>query len=602
MTAADERSRTAVERVRATYATIDAVERPEIWIFLRPLADALADAEAVDAAVHAGAELPLAGLTAAVKNNVDVVGLPTTAGCPAYTSTPALADAPVVARLRAAGAVIVGATNLDQFATGLVGTRSPHGPVRDARRPERISGGSSSGSAVAVALGLVDVAVGTDTAGSGRVPAALQGIVGIKPTFGVVPVVGVVPACRSYDCVTVFARDLDTAEAAIGVMAKADERSTTRRFPPDAPLAAPEVPVVAVPRDLPLLAQPWRAAFRRACERLANHDVALKQIDLEPFLEVARLLYDGGLVAERHEAVGAFIDAHRSEVDPIVGEIISAAGTVPATTLLRDRVRLAELTATALAELGDCDALLIPTTTDHPTIDDVARDPIAVNSRLGTYTNFCNLMDLCAVAVPAGTAGDDEFGVSVIARSGGDAVALDIARLVIQSSASVAVQHAAAANVGSSLPPWPAHAGLSVTPLLVVGAHLRGQPLACQLTDRGARWVGPVRTAPLYRLARLNTAPPKPGMVRVGPDEGAAIGGELWLMSTAMLGDFLASLPAPMALGPVTLADGTEVVGFGCAMDAWRDGEDITHHGDWPTYLRHMESTVGSTQSDTARV
>ncbi|HEX4587676.1 MAG TPA: allophanate hydrolase [Mycobacterium sp.] len=597
---------TAIERVRAAYAAIDVVQRPEIWIFLRPLTDALTDAAAVDAAVQAGAELPLAGLTAAVKNNVDVAGLPTTAACPAYASAPALADAPVVARLRQAGAVVIGATNLDQFATGLVGTRSPHGAVRDARRPDRISGGSSAGSAVAVALGLVDVAVGTDTAGSGRVPAALQGIVGVKPTFGVVSADGVVPACRSYDCVTVFARDLDTADAAIGVMARADERSTTvstaRPFPPDAPLAAPEAPVVVIPRQLPALSDPWRAAFGSACRRLANHGVALREIDLEPFLEAARLLYDGGLVAERHDAVGAFIDAHRGEVDPTVGAIVSAAGTVPATTLLRDRVRLAELTATALAELGDCDALLIPTTTDHPSIADVACEPIAVNSRLGTYTNFCNLMDLCAVAVPSGTAGDDEFGVSVVARSGADAVAIDIARLVMEPSSSVAAPGAAAAKVESPQVPWPARAGLSVTPLLVVGAHLRGQPLARQLTDRGARWLGPVGTAPLYRLARLNTTPPKPGLVRVGPDEGAAIGGELWLISTAMLGDFLASLPSPMALGRVTLADGSEVVGFGCAMDAWRDGEDITHHGDWRAYLRYVESTATSPQSDAARV
>jgi allophanate hydrolase len=457
---------------------------------------------------------------------------------------------------------------------------------------------------VAVALGLVDIAVGTDTAGSGRVPAALQGVVGIKPTPGVVPTDGVVPACRSYDCVSVFARDLDTADAAIAVMAGEDAGSNgaggSRPFPAEAPLAAPEAPVVAVPRELPALSSSWRTAFDSACERMVKHGVELRHIDFEPFLAAARLLYDGGLVAERYEAVGAFIDAHRQQVDPTVAAIVSAAGSVPASTLLRDRVRLAELTATALAELGGCDALLVPTTTDHPTIADVAAEPVAVNSRLGTYTNFCNLMDLCAVAVPSGTAGEAQFGVSVVARSGADAVALDIARLVIQPSAPVAVS--GAAKVSPAQAPWPARAGLAVTPLLVVGAHLRGQPLASQLSDRGARWLGPVRTAPLYRLARLNTTPPKPGLVRVGPETGTAIGGELWLLGTAMLGDFLASLPAPMALGRVTLADGSEVVGFGCAMDAWRDGEDISHHGDWPTYLRYVESTSASAQSDAARV
>jgi allophanate hydrolase len=576
---------TSVERVRATYAAIDAAQRPEIWIHLRERAEALADAEAVDAAMRSGAELPLAGLTAAVKNNVDVAGVPTTAACPSYATEPAAEDAAVVARLRAAGAVVIGATNLDQFATGLVGTRSPHGAVRDSRRPERISGGSSSGSAVAVALGLVDVAVGTDTAGSGRVPAALQGIVGIKATYGVVPTDGVLPACRSYDCVTVFARDLDTADAAMGAMA-----GGARPCPPGAPLAPPEVLRVAIPQDLSMLSPQWQAAFRAACTRLEGHGAALVEIDLSAFLSAARLLYDGGLVAERHEAVGAFVDAHRSEVDPTVGAIISSAGRVPATQLLRDRGLLAEFIEEAMTELGDCAALLIPTTTEHPTIAEVAADPVGVNSRLGTFTNFCNLMDMCAVAVPSGTAGGDQFGVSVVARSGADAVAIDVARLVTAPTPSVALAGAASLEGRSIQPPWPARAWADATLLMVVGAHLRGQPLAFQLEERGARWMGPAVTAPVYRLARLDTTPPKPGLVRVGTERGAAIGGELWLVSTAMLGDFLATLPAPMSLGRVTLADGGEVVGFGCAHDAWQAGEDITRHGDWPTYLRSVAS------------
>ncbi|MEH3132657.1 MAG: allophanate hydrolase [Mycolicibacterium neoaurum] len=571
----------AVERVRAAYAAIDAARRPEIWIMLRPLDDALADARAVDAA---GPDLPLAGVVAAVKNNIDVTGIPTTAGCPSYADGPADTDAIAVARLRAAGAVVIGATNLDQFATGLVGTRSPYGPVRDARRPEYISGGSSSGSAVAVALGLVDIALGTDTAGSGRVPAALQGIVGIKPTLGVVPTDGVVPACRSYDCVTVFARDLDTADAATGVIA-----GGARPFPPDAPLAAPPVPRVAVPGKLPELSAEWAQLFRSSCAELASRGVELVDIDLTPFLAAARLLYDGGLVAERHEAVGAFVESHRDspDLDPTVAGIIGSAGTVAATTLVRDRVRLAELTAAAMAELTDCDALLIPTTTGHPTIAEVTADPVATNSRMGVYTNFCNLMDLCAVAVPTGTdSAGAQFGVSVLARAGADAVALDIARLLTDAPTAV--------------DPWPARAGLATTTLLVVGAHLRGQPLAWQLDDRGARWIGPARTAPHYRLARLDTEPPKPGLVRVAPGSGTTITGELWSVGTAMLGDFLNALPAPMSLGRVELADGTEVVGFGCSLHAWESGIDITHHGDWPGYLRRIQPGVAVTRSDLA--
>jgi allophanate hydrolase len=214
----------------------------------------------------------------------------------------------------------------------------------------------------------------------------------------------------------------------------------------------------------------------------------------------------------------------------------------------------------------------------------VASEPIAVNSRLGTYTNFCNLMDFCAVAVPSGTAGDDQFGVSVLAHAGADAVAMDVARLVIQPSSVPCSGPIAKAQPVQA--PWPARGAVAATRLMVVGAHLRGQPLAWQLTDRGARWLGPVRTAPLYRLARLNTTPPKPGLARVGADDGVAIGGQLWLISTAMLGDLLAALPAPMALGSVVLEDGSEVVGFACAMDAWRDGDDISAHGDWLTYLQ----------------
>ncbi|WP_395307625.1 allophanate hydrolase [Mycobacterium sp. AMU20-3851] len=581
----------ATDRVRAAYAAIDAVDRPEIWIMLRPLADALADAETVD---RMDPPPPLAGLVAAVKNNIDIAGIATTAACPSYATDPAPRDAGVVARLRAAGAVIIGATNLDQFATGLVGTRSPHGAVRDARRPDRISGGSSSGSAVAVALGLVDIALGTDTAGSGRVPAALQGIVGIKPTVGVVPTDGVVPACRSYDVVTVFARDVDTADTAMGVLA-----GGARPFPPDAPLAAPPRSRIAVPRELPGLSPEWQQLFRAAADRLRDQDAEIIEIDLAPFLEAARLLYDGGLVAERHEAVGEFIDAHRGapHLDPTVAGIITAAGAVPATRLLADRVRLAELTVAAMAELGDCEALLIPTTTGHPTIAEVNADPVGVNSRMGAYTNFCNLMDLCAVAVPSGTdSRGTQFGVTVVARAGADALALDLARLVMSPTEGVALPGAVSAPPPRT--PWPARAGLDTTALLVVGAHLRGQPLAWQLDDRGARWLGGVHTAPQYRLARLDTEPPKPGLARVSPGDGAAIYGEVWLIGTAMLGDFLAALPAPMSLGRVTLADGTEVVGFGCTAEAFESGQDITGHGDWRTYLRRVGAGTAVTRAD----
>ncbi|MFP5368000.1 MAG: amidase family protein, partial [Actinomycetes bacterium] len=294
----------ATKRVKAALAALKTVDRPEIWITLRGADDLLAEAAAIDQAAAAGARLPLAGLLLAVKNNVDVAGIPTTAACPGFAYLPE-EDAEAVARLRAAGALVLGATNLDQFATGLVGTRSPHGAVRDSRRPDHISGGSSSGSAVAVALGLVDIAIGTDTAGSGRIPAGLQGIVGIKPTLHVVSTVGVVPACRSWDAVTIFARALSTAELAMGVMA-----GGARSWPADIRLAAPEKPRVAYPAALPALPEAWAAEFQRNVARLRETGVEVEAIAFDSFLEAARLLYDGALVAERYAAVCHFLEKY----------------------------------------------------------------------------------------------------------------------------------------------------------------------------------------------------------------------------------------------------------------------------------------------------
>lgn len=507
---------------------------------------------------------PLAGLRLAVKDNVDVAGVPTTAGCPDYAYVPPR-DAPAVAALRAAGAVVVGKTNLDQFATGLVGTRSPYGVVPDARRPEFISGGSSSGSAVAVATGAADIAIGTDTAGSGRVPAALQGIVGIKPTVGVISTEGVVPACRSYDCVTIFARDLALADRAMGVLAAG---APDRAWPADVRLAAPAEPTVAVFAELPELDPVWRAAFERTVAALRGRGVTVVEIDPAPFLAAARLLYDGALVAERYAAVGEFIDSRPESVDPTVAKIIAAAAAVPAHRLVRDRAELERLRARAMASLGGADALLAPTAPTHPTIAQVAADPVGVNSRMGTYTNFCNLFDLCAVAVPAGTAGESCFGVTVFARPFEDAVAVDIAAAVMGEDVCER--------------PWP----LAVAPvceLIVFGAHLRGQPLEYQLRALGARWAGPVRTAAAYRLAALDTTPPKPAVTRC--ENGVSVAGERWLLSPAALGRFLAELPAPMQLGAVELADGSWHTAFGCDGAAAAAGKDISEYGDWRAAL-----------------
>ncbi|WLQ07569.1 allophanate hydrolase [Arthrobacter oryzae] len=584
-------SESATNRVTAALAAIDAVDRPEIWIKIRSREDLLAEAAHIDAQAAAGEDLPLAGLLLAVKNNVDVAGVTTTAACPGFGYEPA-EDAAAVARLRTAGAVVLGATNLDQFATGLVGTRSPYGAVRDARQPERISGGSSSGSAVAVALGLVDIAIGTDTAGSGRVPAGLQGIVGIKPTLNVVSTAGMVPACRSWDTATILARDLDTAELAMGIMAGA-----SRTWPADTRLAAPSRPRAAYPASLPALPDEWAAEFGAQIDRLRSTGVDAEPIELDVFLRAARLLYDGALVAERHAAVGQFIDAAvagdgfksgaAAGLDPTVTGIITAAGGVPAHQYVTDTAALEELKREALSRLEGFDALIVPTTPFHPTLAEVAADPVGVNSRLGTYTNFCNLFDMCAVAVPAGTVAEADggraaqFGLTVVGRTFDDGVVAGIARRIEATPDLPALFATGAAprRAAADRRPWPVAAGAQAVPLVVVGAHRKGQPLVAELERRGSFWDGPVTLAPRYRMVALDTQPPKPGVVR--SDDGAELAAERWLLSEAALGSFLAELPEPMLLGSVQLSDGSSAVGFACDAVAAARGRDITHFGDW---------------------
>jgi allophanate hydrolase len=584
-------SESATTRVTAALAAIDAVGRPEIWIKVRSRDDLLAEAARIDAAAATGRVLPLAGLLLAVKNNVDVAGITTTAACHGFGYEPA-EDAVAVARLRAAGALVLGSTNLDQFATGLVGTRSPYGAVRDARRPDRISGGSSSGSAVAVALGLVDIAIGTDTAGSGRVPAGLQGIVGIKPTLNVVSTAGMVPACRSWDTATILARDLDTAELAMGIMA-----GESRAWPADVLLAAPSRPRVAYPASLPALPDAWAAEFGAQIERLRSTGVDVEPIELDVFLQAARLLYDGALVAERHAAVGNFIDAALASagsgggsavgLDPTVTGIIRAAGRVPAHQYVSDTAALEELRREAVSRLAGFDALIVPTTPFHPTLAEVAADPVGVNSRMGTYTNFCNLFDMCAVAVPAGTVADAigdgvaQFGLTVVGKTFDDGVVADIARRIEATPDLPALFASGAAPNRASADrlPWPVAAGSAAVPLVVVGAHRKGQPLVHELEGRGAHWDGQVRMAPRYRMVALDTQPAKPGVVR--SDNGAELVAERWLLSEAALGSFLSELPEPMMLGSVLLSDGSSAVGFACDAVAASSGRDITRFGDW---------------------
>lgn len=538
---------TAQARVRAAYTRLAEANRPEVWIALRAREDVEAEAQAVDAEKQKGAPLPLAGTLLAVKANIDVAGLPTTAGCPSYAYTPA-DDAPAVAALRAAGAIVLGTTNMDQFATGLVGTRSPHGPVRNALDPTLVSGGSSSGSAVAVALGIVDLALGTDTAGSGRVPAAFNAVVGVKPTRGLVSTVGVVPACASLDCVSLFARTLPEARRAMALLGSPAP-------PPRRP--GPWRVAVAPVEQLGAMDPGWAAAYEAAAARLAAAGAELLTVDLTPFTQVAALLYEGAFVAERYTAVGAFIDAHRDspDLDPTVAGIITAARDLPAHRLFADQARLAALRTRAEAELADADALLLPTAPGHPTLAEVAADPLGSNARLGRFTNSANLLDLCAVAVPAGQVDGRPFGVMLLGPARTDDRVAEVAAL-LEPPLRVAV----------------------------VGAHLTGQPLNHQLTSLGARLTATTTTAAAYRLYALDTVPAKPGLVRVA-EKGAAVEAEVWELSAAALGALTAALPRPMALGSVELAAGAGVPGFLCEPSALPGAEDITAHGGWRAYL-----------------
>jgi allophanate hydrolase len=584
-----EASRPARSAVARSLAAIDAADRAEVWISRFPDEVLRAEADRVDAAAAAGDALPLLGLTFAVKDNIDVAGLPTTAGCPDFAYLPAV-HAPAVRALTDAGAVCIGKTNLDQFATGLVGTRSPYGAVRNAVDPTRISGGSSSGSAVAVALGLVDVALGTDTAGSGRVPAALNGIVGMKATFGLVSTGGTVPACASFDCVSVFAPDVALAQRAMAELTGPRGDAPDRRaFPGTTPLGPPQRPIVARPAAavLDLLDPPRRAGYEAAAAHLAALGCAVVEIDLTPFLQAGLLLYQGAFVAERYAAVGAWIDAHRDRVDPTVGAIISGAGMLRASQMASDMTRLAGLRAAAAEEWERVRAttLLLPTTPIHPTLAEVAADPVGVNTRLGQFTTFLNLLDMCAVSVPFGTAEGLPFGVSCIGPAFTDLVQADIATLLERGGT-------AADNLPVSGPWHAARAGRPAPPgipLAVVGAHLKGQPLNREITDRGGRLLAATHTAATYRLYALETAPPKPGLRRVRSD-GRSVAVEVWELPPSGFADFVAHVPSPLAVGPVQLVDGSSVPGFLCEPVVLDGAEDITEHGGWRAYLESRPS------------
>jgi allophanate hydrolase len=498
--------------------------------------------------------LPLWGRTFAIKDNIDVAGLPTTAACPAFAYI-AKRTALAVQRVLAAGAVLIGKTNLDQFATGLVGTRSPYGACRNSVDPAYISGGSSSGSALAVALGITDFALGTDTAGSGRVPAAFNNIVGLKPTRGLVSTSGVVPACRSLDCVSVFARSCADAVSVFQVMQAPDPSDPYSRSGEVVALPGAEFRF-AVPRELEFHGDhAYEELFRAAVQRLEQLGGRRLDIDFQPFLEAQSLLY-GPWVAERTAQ-----DFPLDMMLPVTRQIIEGGKRYSAVDVFNAQHRLAALRRDCASELAKADVLAVPGAPTIYRISEVDADPIELNSRLGRYTNFVNLLDLAAITVPAGLRPDGlPFGITLIGAAFSD-VSLAALGARFMNERPMAV-------------------GGNAVKLAVAGAHLSGMPLNHQLATRGAKLVRTTRTAPRYRLYALSDQ--KPGLVREA--DGGRIEVEVWEMTAAAFGSFVAEIPAPLGIGTVELEDGEQVKGFLCESYAVRGLPDITRHGGWRRY------------------
>ena len=563
-------ARAVIAQTLARIAAYDA-HQPQIWIS-RAAPEALrARADAIDARIAAGEPLPLAGVPYAAKDNIDVAGLPTTAACPAFAYHPAQ-SAQVIARLEAAGAICVGKTNLDQFATGLVGTRSPYGIPADAYNRAYVSGGSSSGSAVAVAAGLVAFALGTDTAGSGRVPAAFNHLVGWKPSRGRWSTRGLVPACRTLDCISVFADRIEDAALIDGVLAAFDPEDPFARPSPDQPLGGRRIGVPRRDQQVFFGDSEAEYLYARALEVLARQS-EIVEIDISLLREAAQLLYGGPWVAERTAAIAPLIDSQPEALDPVVRAIIAPGAAMPATAVWNGLYRLAELQRAAESLWARVDLLALPTTGTTYRLAEIAAAPIALNANLGHYTNFVNLLDMAAIAVPAGArATGTGFGISLIGPAHSD-----------RALAARAASYLAAA----ALPPLPSldlgdH--MDTVKLAVVGAHLEGMPLHWQLTSRNARFVGAFTTAPTYRLyAMADSVPPKPTLVH--SPEGAAIALEVYELDLAAFGSFVAEVPPPLAIGTVTLADGSSVKGFVAEPRALEGGEDITHFGGWRAYM-----------------
>jgi allophanate hydrolase len=576
--------RSATDIAREALARVAAYEvvQPQVWIHRLAPEQVMDQAAAVDRRIAAGERLALAGAPFAVKDNLDVANLPTTAGCPAFAYRPE-ATAPVVQRLLDAGAVLIGKTNLDQFATGLVGARSPYGACGSVYNRDYASGGSSSGSAVAVAAGLVAFALGTDTAGSGRVPAAFNHLVGLKPTKGRWSTRGLVPACRTLDCVTVFTSTAGEAAAIDEVVTGYDAAdSYSRRAPAE---AGPPMPrrfrfATPPPEQLEWFSDAQSARlFGVAVARLETMGGERVEIDMSVLTAAADLLYQGPWVAERTAAVYDLLIQRPATIHPVVRQILEGGLRITAVEAFQAEYRLRGYQRAAEDLWNRADVFLLPTTGTTYRVREVLAEPLALNANLGRYTNFVNLLDMSAIALPAGFRDNGTgFGVTLIGPAWADRRLLALGRRYEEIAPM------------PEAPPLDVSGLRPAVKLAVVGAHLAAMPLHWQLTSRDATLVRRCRTAPVYRLfAMANTAPPKPALVHVGAD-GAAIEVEVYELATQAFGDFVAEVPPPLAIGTVALEDGTEVKGFVAEPRAIEGAEDITALGGWRAYIAREQA------------
>ena len=566
--------------VREVYARIrQKGVRPD-WITLVDEDEAIANARAAPRG-------PLHGIPYAVKDNIDVAGMPTTCACPEFAYVPDR-TATVVDRLQQTGAILIGKTNLDQFATGLNGTRSPYGIPASTFNPEYISGGSSSGSAVAVAAGLVSFALGTDTAGSGRIPAAFNNIVGLKPTKGLISMRGVVPACRTQDTVSILALTVADATRVAAAAIAFDADDPFARSGPSFRIETPPAPLrVGVPdKPIPFFGdKDYESLYFASVDRLAALGAAIVPIDFAPFEQAAAMLYAGPWVAERLAAIGDLVERNPEAIHEVVRGILVGAQNKTALELFQAFYELAELIRIAKREWNKADLLLLPTAGTTFRISQMRADPVRLNTQLGAYTNFVNLMDLAALAVPAGFRTDGiPFGVTLIGPALSDGMLASVGD-ALHRSLDDAHLGATPFHLSSTPLVRPPNRSTGSVKVAVVGAHLSGQPLNGQLVERNARLVETTRTAAGYRFYALaGTSPLKPGLVFDGVGHGA-IEVELWEMDEAYFGSFVALVPAPLSIGTVTLADGRTVKGFLCEAHATKDAEDITAFGGWRAWL-----------------